>query len=85
MYADRRPSESIVVGRACAASRQARKGDALIWAADLAHGGKPISQDHTRLSIVTHYCPAEVAPLYFEGAPRRIWRHRSGNRFKTLL
>lgn len=63
----------------------ARKGDALIWAADLAHGGKSILEERTRLSIVTHYCPAEVAPLYFEGAPRQIWRHRSGNRFSTLL
>ena len=54
-------------------------------AADLAHGGKPISLEHTRRSIVTRYCPRDVAPLYFEGGPRRIWRHRSGNSFTTLL
>lgn len=63
----------------------ARKGDVLIWAADLAHGGKPISLAHTRRSIVTHYCPREVAPLYFEGAPRQIWRHKSGNTYTTLV
>ena len=63
----------------------ARKGDALIWAADLAHGGKPISLERSRRSIVTHYCPADVAPLYFEDGPRKIWRHHSGNRFTTLL
>jgi hypothetical protein len=63
----------------------ARKGDVLIWAADLAHGGKPINLERTRRSIVTHYCPAEVAPLYFEGSPRKISHHRSGNRFTTLL
>lgn len=63
----------------------ARRGDALIWAADLAHGGKPISLERSRRSIVSHYCPAEVAPLYFESSPRKIWRHRSGNRFTTLL
>jgi hypothetical protein len=63
----------------------ARKGDVLIWAADLAHGGKPSDLTRSRRSLVTHYCPAEVAPLYFEGAPRKIWRHRSGNRFTSLL
>ena len=64
----------------------ARKGDVLIWAADLAHGGKPISIQETRKSIVTHYCPREVAPLYFEGRPNpRIKRHRSGNAWSTVL
>jgi hypothetical protein len=63
----------------------ARKGDALIWAADLAHGGKPITKGQTRRSIVTHYCPREVAPLYFEAAPRQIWRHRSGAAYTTLI
>ena len=44
----------------------ARKGDVLLWHADLAHGGRPIATDKTRASVVTHYCPAEVAPLTFE-------------------
>jgi phytanoyl-CoA hydroxylase len=43
-----------------------KKGDALIWSADLAHGG---SQERdpgsTRLSLVAHYCPAELEPEYF--------------------
>lgn len=63
----------------------ARKGDVLIWAADLAHGGKPFTLDQTRRSIVTHYCPRDVAPLYFESGPREIYRHRSGNYFSTLV
>lgn len=44
----------------------AKKGDVLIWHADLAHGGLPISQDATRKSVVTHYCPKEVAAMTFE-------------------
>ena len=44
----------------------ARRGDVLIWNADLAHGGRPISLEQTRKSVVTHYCPKDVAPLYFE-------------------
>ncbi len=44
----------------------AKRGDVLIWHADLAHGGLPISPDTTRRSVVTHYCPEEVAPLVFE-------------------
>jgi len=44
----------------------ASRGDVLFWAADLAHGGRPISNAQTRKSIVTHYCPAELVPSYFE-------------------
>jgi len=40
------------------------KGDALIWAADLVHGGAKISRDSTRRSLVTHYCPLSVTPNY---------------------
>lgn len=42
-----------------------KKGDALIWHADLAHGGAKITQPgKTRLSLVTHYCPASCRPNY---------------------
>lgn len=42
-----------------------KKGDALIWAADLAHGGSKIDKpDATRRSLVTHYCPGNVLPHY---------------------
>jgi hypothetical protein len=47
----------------------AKRGDILIWSADLAHGGRPISATQTRKSVVTHYCPAELAPAYFEHRP----------------
>jgi ectoine hydroxylase-related dioxygenase (phytanoyl-CoA dioxygenase family) len=52
----------------------ARKGDVLIWHADLAHGGSPITHPDpgiTRRSLVTHYCPADVAPHFFTIAPER--------------
>ena len=41
-----------------------RKGDALIWASDLVHGGSTMQNNNTRKSIVTHYCPLEVAPKF---------------------
>ena len=42
-----------------------KKGDALIWAADLAHGGSRITKpEATRRSLVTHYCPEDVLPNY---------------------
>jgi phytanoyl-CoA hydroxylase len=64
----------------------AQRGDVLIWAADLAHGGKPISLERTRRSVVTHYCPIDVAPLYFEHAsPRSIAKHSSGASYATFL
>ncbi len=48
----------------------ARRGDVLFWSADLPHGGKSISPTSTRKSVVTHYCPSEVVPSYFEGSGR---------------
>jgi phytanoyl-CoA hydroxylase len=48
----------------------ARRGDVLVWSADLAHGGGAISGQQTRKSVVTHYCPAEVVPSYFEKGKR---------------
>jgi phytanoyl-CoA hydroxylase len=44
----------------------AKKGDVLIWHSDLIHGGHPVSQEITRKSVVTHYCPKHVAPLFSE-------------------
>jgi hypothetical protein len=46
-------------------------GDALIWSADLAHGGsRRRDRDSTRLSLVTHYCPADVEPVYLRAMTR---------------
>jgi len=49
-----------------------RKGDALIWAADLVHGGAERSTDRTRRSLVTHYCPRDRVPPYLQA----VRRHR---------
>jgi phytanoyl-CoA dioxygenase PhyH len=43
-----------------------KKGDALIWSADLAHGGAPAENENlTRRSLVGHYCPRRVEPNWF--------------------
>lgn len=48
-----------------------KAGDALIWAADLVHGGSARKQQHTRRSLVTHYCPIHRSPPYaFHGGTR---------------
>jgi hypothetical protein len=60
----------------------ARKGDVLVWHADLVHGGNPVSQMTTRKSIVTHYCPKHLSPLFSEHMATRLWDHR-GHRYKT--
>ena len=44
----------------------ARKGDVLVWHADLVHGGNPVSAATTRKSFVTHYCPSRLSPLFSE-------------------
>jgi phytanoyl-CoA hydroxylase len=41
------------------------KGDVLIWSAELAHGGGEIDDSSkTRQSIVAHYSPGNVYPMY---------------------
>lgn len=57
----------------------ARRGDVLVWHADLAHGGSPTGSRKTRKSLVTHYCPSEVAPLFFENGASVLKRHVSGS------
>ena len=41
-----------------------KKGDALIWASDLVHGGTENTNGRTRRSLVTHYCPLNVKPKF---------------------
>jgi phytanoyl-CoA hydroxylase len=49
-----------------------KKGDALIWHADLVHGGSKITNPlFTRKSLVGHYCPKSASPNYFGYAPNR--------------
>jgi ectoine hydroxylase-related dioxygenase (phytanoyl-CoA dioxygenase family) len=56
----------------------AKRGDVLFWSADLAHGGSPISGDHTRKSVVTHYCPAEIMPTYVDSRNKVVLRSHKG-------
>ncbi len=60
----------------------ARKGDVLVWHADLVHGGNPVSRTTTRKSIVTHYCPKHLSPLFSEHARTRVWEH-AGHRYTS--
>lgn len=63
-----------------------RKGDVLVWSADLAHGGAPITDPTlTRKSFVCHYCPASARPYYFSYRRDRrdVRRHRSGGRYAS--
>lgn len=44
-----------------------KKGDVLLWHADLVHGGAKNPQPNkTRKSFVTHWCPKDVDPEYSE-------------------
>ena len=56
-----------------------RKGDALIWSAGLMHGGSPVEdRGLTRKSLVTHYCPADLQPMYAYKSGRHKRRLHSG-------
>jgi uncharacterized protein YndB with AHSA1/START domain len=42
-----------------------QKGDALVWHAELVHGGSiRRDRERTRWSLVTHYCPIDIDPVY---------------------
>jgi ectoine hydroxylase-related dioxygenase (phytanoyl-CoA dioxygenase family) len=60
----------------------AKKGDVLVWHADLVHGGNPVSRVTTRKSIVTHYCPKHLSPLFAEHLRTRQWDH-AGHRYTS--
>lgn len=49
----------------------AKKGDVFFWAADLVHRSHPrvLPEETSRLSCVTHYCPATVHPFWFRFHP----------------
>ncbi len=50
----------------------AKRGDVLIWHADLPHGGSPITDPTlTRKSLVGHYCPLSAKPHYMKFMPPR--------------
>lgn len=53
-----------------------RKGDVLVWSADLVHGGAPITDSAlTRRSLVAHACPVTAEPHFFSYLPgNRITR-----------
>ena len=63
-----------------------KKGDALVWSADLAHGGAAISDPRTtRKSFVGHYCPLDVQPYYFtyQSERRAVQRHGDGCHYSS--
>jgi phytanoyl-CoA hydroxylase len=56
-----------------------QKGDVMIWHSNLVHYGTHVTKpEHTRKSLLTHYCPAHTArPNYFRffaDACKRSWR-----------
>jgi FkbM family methyltransferase len=54
------------------ASFFAKRGDILVWHADLAHGGAPVTDPNsTRKSLVGHFCPESVLPAYAHAIPQR--------------
>lgn len=64
----------------------AKKGDVLLWHADLAHGGAPITDPAlTRKSLVAHYCPKSDGPNYkvFNRWFYHEHRHASGMYFSS--
>jgi phytanoyl-CoA hydroxylase len=53
-------------------SFMAKRGDILVWHADLAHGGAPITHyELTRKSLVGHYCPVSAEPYFMVVSPNR--------------
>ena len=65
-----------------------KKGDVLIWAADLAHGGSQIENpDITRRSLVTHFSPKSAVPNYFRYMPvdKQVYKNPQAGCFTTTM
>lgn len=66
----------------------AKKGDVLLWHADLPHGGGEITKPgRTRRSLVTHYCPKTLTPhlwRYISEEWRRKAEARDGHAFTSV-
>jgi phytanoyl-CoA hydroxylase len=61
----------------------ANKGDIFVWHADLMHGGAPLVDPAlTRKSLVGHFCPEDVYPLYRH---RRARRHDGALLYSSYL
>jgi hypothetical protein len=57
-----------------------KKGDVLIWSADLVHGGSPVqNKEVTRRSLVGHFCPTDATPHYYNDLPE----HRTQKEFQS--
>ena len=63
----------------------AKAGDVLMSHADLVHGGTPGSGDATRRSVITHYCPADIAPLAFESGKSTLRKHEDSGYYGTVV
>jgi hypothetical protein len=64
-----------------------KKGGALVWHADLAHGGMPrLDREATRTSLVTHFCPLRTDPAYFDLGEQHSAKleHETGGRYCYL-
>jgi hypothetical protein len=62
----------------------ARRGDVLMWHADIGHGGEATSRLATRKSIVTHYCPRHLIPDYCE-RQATIFHDHEGHVFTSRI
>jgi phytanoyl-CoA hydroxylase len=57
----------------------AKKGDVLIWHADLMHGGAPIEDwQRTRKSLVAHFMPLGVMPTFIDFAEVNAFPYAGG-------
>jgi Phytanoyl-CoA dioxygenase (PhyH) len=57
----------------------AKKGDVLVWHADLMHGGAAIeNKDSTRRSLVAHFMPLGVMPTWYDFSQVKAWSYPNG-------
>jgi phytanoyl-CoA hydroxylase len=67
-------------------SFMAKKGDVLIWHADLMHGGASIQdRQRTRMSLVAHMMPLGVMPTFFDFAEANVGPYAGGGYFLNVL
>lgn len=70
--------QQIQISRKTSQRFLAKKGDVLLWHADLYHGGSNVLDEKlTRNSIVGHYCPISARPNYFNYSNDRVYNYNN--------
>ncbi|HQT68606.1 MAG TPA: phytanoyl-CoA dioxygenase family protein [Acetobacteraceae bacterium] len=63
----------------------ARRGDVVLMHADLLYGDRVADNQARNRTIISHYCPSDIAPCSFESGRAAIHRHHDAGYFSSVV